>query len=418
MIENIIAKLKNILESNTNSFISLDLVDVSKQLKKQDSNQPLNGVTVAIKDLIDVEGQKTTMGSAQYQNNIARSDADVVRRLRTAGAVIFGKTNTHEFAYGSTGDKSFFGPVLNPNNENHITGGSSSGSAAAVAADLCDVAIGTDTAASVRLPAALCGVIGLKPTYNSIKRDGVFSLSPSLDHVGIISKSLDLIEKTFNSTKTSIDQKPQKNLDKKLTIGLLKGFFEEYICSSVKEKYDETIELLRSNGCEIKEINIKEAFDIYTNSQIVLKYEAYKIHEESLKLNYPFDPEVKGRILRGENITKDEYDIAKKYQENARIIFDTALKDVHVLASLTSGILPPKIFERQTKVNENTVETFFLLTRLTAPINFTGHPAISYPIGKINNLPVGIQYISDFHNEEILFQACNLLQKSFLAKGN
>src|SRR5436853_1096597 len=145
---------------------------------------PLHGIPIALKDLIDTAGVRTTAASALFLNRVPNRDADVVRRLREAGAVFLGKNNLHEFAYGGSSMISHFGPARNPWNPERITGGSSGGSAAAVAAELCYAAIGTDTAGSIREPAAYCGVVGLKPTYGLVSAEGVVPLSWSLDHVG------------------------------------------------------------------------------------------------------------------------------------------------------------------------------------------------------------------------------------------
>ena len=155
-----------------------------KEISRGEWRGPLHGIPVALKDLIDTAGTRTTAASALYQNRVPAEDAEVVRRLRKAGAVILGKNNLHEFAYGASSLVSFFGDVHNPWNTSHIAGGSSGGSAAAVAAGLCYAAIGTDTAGSIRLPASLCGCVGIKPTYGRVSTRGVIPLSWSLDHVG------------------------------------------------------------------------------------------------------------------------------------------------------------------------------------------------------------------------------------------
>lgn len=421
--DKILGLLQRIEESELNAFITVDNEGALKQADVYDLTEnsdglagPLQGMAVAIKDLIDVAGLRTTMGSEQYKDNVAQHDAPVVQALRKAGGVILGKTNTHEFAYGSTGDRSFFGPVKNPNNPAHVSGGSSSGSAAAVAAGLCEAALGTDTSASVRLPAALCGVVGIKPTYDLLPRKGVFNLSQTLDHVGVITKTvadnarvLAVMTSELMPEHTNFSDKLDNGV-KGMRIGVVPRFYGEYLSPEVQAAFDRSQASLISAGATIAEVDIPEIMDIYNNQQIVLKYEALANHKDALSQGKPYCDEVRDRLHGGEDITVEQYEQAKACQSKAKAAFDLALTDLDIILTPTCGILAPRINERHTLVNGNEYSTFWLLTRHTAPTNFSGHPSLSVPFGKANGLPIGMQLIGRFYDEVTLYQVAQVLE--------
>lgn len=416
--------LSKIEASGINAFISVDGAGALKQAERLDQSraegdalESLHGMVVGVKDLIDVAGLRTTMGSEQYQHHVAHDDAMVVQALRNAGAVIVGKTNTHEFAYGSTGDRSFFGPVQNPHNTEHVSGGSSSGSAAAVAAGLCEAALGTDTSASVRLPAALCGVVGIKPTYDLLPRKGVFDLSQTLDHVGVITQSVAMNAQVLGAL---INASSAQHMDvseklysgvQGMKVGVMPRFYGEYLSAEVQESFERSQAMLADVGATIVTVDIPEIMDIYNSQQIVLKYEALANHADALAADKPYSDEVKARLKGGEEVTAEQYEQAKAYQHTAKALFDQVLKKVDVILTPTCGILAPRIYERTTLVNGKEYPTFWLLTRHTAPTNFSGHPSISVPFGQAQGLPIGMQLIGRFYDETTLYQVAQVLEQ-------
>ena len=374
----------------------------------------LHGKSVGIKDLFDVAGMPTTMGSEQYKDYMATEDAAVVTALRSAGAIILGKTNTHEFAYGSSGDRSWFGAVKNPHDTTRMSGGSSSGSCAAVAAGLCDMALGTDTSASVRLPAALCGVVGLKPTYDLLPRHGVFNLSTSLDHVGTITHTvadnalmLEAMTHAPGRYSIKLDHSVQG-----MRIGTIKRFYGEYISAAVRRAFEQALQTLENLGAAIVEIDIPDIMDIYTHQQLVLKAEAFAQHQQALRRGLPFCDEVRNRLMTGREVTAAHYLAAKQQQHQATASFDRALTAADVLLTPTCGIVAPPINERTTDINGEAHSTFWLLTRLTAPTNFSGHPSLSVPFSAASPLPIGMQLIGKLHDEATLFQVAKALEQS------
>jgi aspartyl-tRNA(Asn)/glutamyl-tRNA(Gln) amidotransferase subunit A len=414
--------LNDIKLSNLNSFISLNHSEALNQAKIADQSfqdnkavSLLHGVPIAVKDLIDVEGCRSTMGAEQYaEQSYATSDAIIIARLRQAGAVILGKTNTHEFAYGSTGDRSFFGAVKNPINPLHITGGSSSGSSAALCAELCAGSLGTDTSGSIRLPAALCGVVGMKPTFQLLPTEGIFPLSHTLDHAGPLTSSVEdnavllavLAGQPENKYTQKIGQSPLG-----LKIGVVKSFYGEYISTTVQTEFNNAIRKLEGFGIKIIEIDIDSIQKIYDKQQIILKSEAFSQHKVAIHNDAPFQAEVKARLLTGQNVMAVDYIEAKAYKKEAVAAFEKAFQSVDVIITPTCGITAPLIDDRMSEVNGQSYPTMWLLTRLTAPTNFTGHPSLSVPIGvDQNGLPVAMQLIGRQHDEQTLYQVGALLE--------
>lgn len=411
--------------SDLNAFISVSPATAMTQATLCDqvaagggSLGPLHGLALGVKDLIDVAGMCTTMGSEQYKDRVASQDAAVVRALRSAGAIILGKTNTHEFAYGSTGDRSFFGPVKNPHQPDRVSGGSSSGSAAAVAAGLCQAALGTDTSASVRLPAALCGVVGLKPTYDLLPRAGIFDLSQSLDHVGTLTscvadaaRLLEVMAGRPGHYGTGLRRGAAG-----LRVGIVRRFYGEYLSPEVQHTVQAAQQALIEAGATLHEVDIPEILDIYNQQQLVLRAEAYANHQEALEGGKAYSDEVQARLLGGRDIGSTDYLRAKARQGAAKAAFDRVLEKVDVLLTATCGIVAPAIDERATVVNGEEYPTLWLLTRLTAPTNFSGHPSISVPFAppahlRETRLPVGVQLIGRFHDEATVLQAAQLLEQ-------
>ncbi|MDO5678967.1 MAG: amidase [Pelistega sp.] len=415
-------QLLKIEASPLNAFITVlpeqakhDAQCVQDRISAGDSLRSLEGITIAIKDLIDVEGIRTTMGAESYVNNIAKEDAEVIRLLKHAGAIIIGKANTHQFAYGATGDRSYFGPVRNPKDSNRISGGSSSGSVAAVASGLVHIAIGTDTSASIRLPAALCGVVGMKPTLGLVSKQGVFNLSETLDHVGPISRSVEdnaiLLEVIADKPVGTYSRKIGQSI-KGLIVCVPKEFYGEYVSTAVKVQLEKAIEKLKAAGAEIRHIEIANIYEIYQAQQLILKTEAYATHEDMLEAQTPYIQEVKDRLLTGKDVLASEYLRRKKLQYQAQASFDDVLASVDVILTATCGITAPLLDERSTEINGQMHPTQWLLTRLTAPTNFSGHPSLSVPFGEDDKgLPIGLQLIGRMHDEATVYQFGEVLER-------
>src|SRR4028118_1492762 len=264
--------LDRIGADRTNAFITVTAERAMEYARRAEAEiaagryrGPLHGVPVAIKDLVSTGGVRTTMASAFFEDHVPESDAAVARRLREAGSVLLGKTNTHEFAYGPTGDRSFFGPSRNPHDLARISGGSSGGSGTAVATGLCYGAIGSDTGGSVRIPAALCGVVGMKPTFGRVGKSGVFPLARTLDHVGPLTRTaednalfLSVLAGHDPEDLHSVDRPPEdfaRDLDRGVegtTVGIPTTFFFEPVEREVESRVRQAIEVFREVGAEVR----------------------------------------------------------------------------------------------------------------------------------------------------------------------
>jgi aspartyl-tRNA(Asn)/glutamyl-tRNA(Gln) amidotransferase subunit A len=380
---------------------------------------PLHGVPLGLKDLIYTAGVRTTMGSAFFKDYVPDYSATVALQLQEAGAVLVGKTNTHEFAYGPTGDRSCFGPTRNPHDPSRISGGSSGGSGAAVAANLLYGSVGSDTAGSIRIPSALCGVVGMKPTFGRVSKHGVFPLSWTLDHVGPLTRTVE-DNAIFLSVLAGYDPKdpysakePAEDFARDLgrgveeaIIGIPKGFYFEHVEDEVGERVREAIEVFRSLGAEVREVGIPHLQETLRAQRYVLAADAYAIHEERLK-SAPenFDEEVRDRLLEGERLKAHRYASAQQRKLGAKDEFEEALGEVDVILAPTLPIAATLIDQREVNIGGYEEPVRSAVTRLTGPANLTGFPSLSVPCGSTTSgLPVGVQLIGRHFDEATLYR--------------
>jgi aspartyl-tRNA(Asn)/glutamyl-tRNA(Gln) amidotransferase subunit A len=380
---------------------------------------PLHGIPVGLKDVIDVRGVRTTMGSAFCQDHVAARDATVVRRLRRGGAVMIGKLHTQEFAYGATGADSFTGPARNPHDPGRITGGSSSGPAAAVAAGLCYAAVGTDTGGSVRIPAALCGVVGLKPTMGRVSRTGVLPLSWTLDHVGPITRSV-ADNAALLTAISGFDPRDAGSARRRpedfgrvatagargLRVGIPEAYFE-HLDPEVGRQVGAALEAWAEAGGVIRPVGVRGLDKIIAAQRTVLAVEAYAVHRSRLE-SQPglFQKTVGQRLCDAAAVPAWAYAEAARQQRQARRVFDGALAEVDLLATPTVAIPAPRIgqLDAATTGLPETVQA--ALTRLTGATNFSGHPSLTVPCGRTQlGLPVGVQLIGRYWDEAVLYRA-------------
>lgn len=360
----------------------------------------LHGIPIGLKDLIDTTGVRTTAASALFLNRVPREDACVVKRLKDAGAILLGKQNLHEFAYGGSSVISYFGEVHNPWNLEHIAGGSSGGSAAAVAAGLCYAAIGTDTAGSVREPASPCGVVGLKPTYGRVSTRGVIPLSWSLDHVGPIAQTvadtailLEVIAGFDVSDPYSSDAPASKYTDalsmqtRNLRIGVPRSYFFDDLDPEVSAAADEALALLSTMTTEIFDVSIPVSTD-----RSLQTAESYAYHSEFVsKTPELYQPETLRRIRAGEKVSSGargclQQELTKIREEIVRVF-----QKIDVLVTPTVPVPPPTIAELK-DAPDQLRERELVLLRNTRPFNLWGIPAISIPCGfTMSGFPIGLQ---------------------------
>ena len=419
--------LRRIAASKLNAFTTVDEKVALTSAKAADDliangePAPLTGIPLAVKDVIITKGLRTTASSKILGNYIPPYDATVVAKLRAQKAVILGKTNLDEFAMGSSTENSAYGPTLNPLDLERVPGGSSGGSAAAVAGDLCLGSLGSDTGGSIRQPASLCGLYGFKPTYGRVSRYGLLAMASSLDQIGPLAKTaVDakiLFEAIAGHDKldaTSIAKPLPKAGDvRKLNIGIPKEYFESGgLSKSVRQSVEVGIERLKGLGCRTKSVSLPtspHALAVYYLIMPVeaasnlarfdgIKYGASTIRRSktlaevySKTRSQFFGGEVKRRIILGTYVSSaGYYDAFYKQAEKARVVitqdFERVFREVDVIVGPTA---PTTAFKLGEKTDDPLA--MYLSDIYTVPINLAGLPSISVPTGLVDGLPVGMQ---------------------------
>jgi aspartyl-tRNA(Asn)/glutamyl-tRNA(Gln) amidotransferase subunit A len=374
---------------------------------------PLHGIPVALKDLIDTAGTRTTAASGLYQNRVPAEDAEVVHRLRQAGAVILGKNNLHEFAYGGSSLVSFFGDVHNPWNTEHVAGGSSGGSAAAVAAGLCYAAIGTDTAGSIREPAALCGCVGMKPTYGRVSARGVIPLSWSLDHVGPLAATVgdaavvlqaiagyDPLDAGSAEVAVSDYVSCLGDETKNLRVGVPRDYFFDDLDDEVRAAVEQALVVIRALVTDVRDVRIDVSSD-----RTVQAAESYAYHATTVALTPSlYQPETLRRIRTGEKISAAEYIQRRRELDMERRRSHQFFADVDLLVTPTMPIPAPAIADLRRDPDALRPAELKLL-RNTRPFNVWGLPAVSVPCGFTKSgLPIGLQIAGPQWREELVLR--------------
>jgi aspartyl-tRNA(Asn)/glutamyl-tRNA(Gln) amidotransferase subunit A len=416
-------------------------------LAKQGKDAPLlTGIPMAIKDIIMMEGRTVTAGSHILEGHVATYDANVIEELKKAGVVFIGRANMDEFAMGGSNETSYYGPAKNPHDTTRVPGGSSGGSAAAVAMHGALGALGTDTGGSIRQPASLCGVVGLKPTYGAVSRRGAIAMASSLDQIGPFAPTVDGVEAIFDCISTydkqdstsvprELREEMSRDVKAKMTIGVPKDFvYSEGVDEDVLENFKETLEKLEKAGHTVKEIelpNIAASLAVYyvimpaeasTNlarfdgMRYGLREEADTLYDVYAKTRAEgFGAEVKRRIMLGTYVLSSGYYDAYYNKANAvrdvlRKDLDDAFKDVDVIVTPTS---PTPAF----KIGEKTDDplSMYLADIFTVPINLTGIPGISVPSGTAKrdgkDLPLGFQIMAPHFCEDVLFSLARDVEK-------
>ena len=417
-----------------NSFITLladeargAALQAEKDIQAGRYKGPLHGIPVALKDLYNTGGVRTTSGSRIFDNFIPTEDCTVAAKFQQAGAILVGKLNMHPFAYGPTGENLDYGHMHNPWNPDMVTGGSSGGSGSAAAAGQCTITTGSDTGGSIRIPAALCGIVGLKPTYGLVSRHGLTALSWSLDHPGPMTRTVEAAAITMNviaghdpkdvaSAKVDIpDYTSALTGDiKGLRIGIVKEYFETPLDPQVRKAVMDAIGLLESMGAEVKEVSYPMFNQSQAISSTVLMSEATAYHRDLLeKDGHQIYEPVRQRLEAGLFISAAEYLRAQQ----ARTIFDhqgrRLLDDVDLLAGPTEPVTAPEIMASKVMAGEQEVGVVGALTQYTRPYNINGFPAISVPCGfSDENMPIGLQLAGKPFDELTVLRAAHAYEQA------
>ncbi len=419
-------------EKNINAFLAINKIalkdarEIDKKIKKGKAGK-LAGLAIAVKSNINVRGMTTSCASKTLENYKASYNATVIEKIRKEDAIIIGMTNMDEFAAGSSGETSAFGATKNPACPEKIPGGSSSGSAAAVAAGFCDLSIGSDTGGSIRNPASHCGIIGVKPSYGRVSRYGLIDLSMSLDQIGTFSRDvygsallLSIIAGKDENDATTFNEKVHAyhemlDIPKSITLGISEEL-KKLAGSEINRKIDETLNRLKQvYRWKIKNINLKHvdlAVQAYYPICYVEFFSATRRFTGRLygrKIEDAAGPEVLRRILGGSEISKAEYH-GKYYRRALKAMqlikndFNDAFKECDIIISATVPRLPHEIGEKIS------VEEMYGYDALTIPANLAGICAINIPAGKINSCPVGMQVMCPEFKEARMFQAAKAVE--------
>ncbi|HXH06903.1 MAG TPA: amidase [Vicinamibacterales bacterium] len=355
---------------------------------------PLHGMPISVKDIIDVAGRPTTAASRVRAGHRATADAPVIANLRQAGAILIGKTNLHEFAFGTTNEDSAYGPARHPDDPSRSPGGSSGGSAAAVAAGLSLASVGTDTGGSIRIPAAACGIVGLKPTLGELPTAGVVPLSRTLDHVGPLARTV-LDACLMLEAMAGATPRPRWSAaSHRLRLGIAGGYFLEKLEAGVRRVFVGTLERLRS-ACELIERSIPHASltpAVYLHISLA---EAAAYHAATLeRMPEAYTAPVRLRLELGRAVLAEDYLRALRGREVLAREVDRALEGVDALVLPTLPIPAPPLGVETVDVEGGQEPVRAAMLRLTQLFNLTGHPAVSIPMGRTPaGLPCGLQLV-------------------------
>jgi aspartyl-tRNA(Asn)/glutamyl-tRNA(Gln) amidotransferase subunit A len=422
--------------ASVNAFIAWHAEEVmqaarraEEALLRGDPLGPLHGIPIAVKDLVFTADLPTTAGTRVLKDRLPRADATVIRRLREAGAILVGKLNLHELAYGVTSANPHFGPVRNPWQLNRIAGGSSGGSAAAVAASLCLASLGTDTGGSIRIPAACCGVVGLKPTYGRVSRHGVLPLGWSLDHVGPIARNVADAALLLRVLAGPDPHDPTASplpvpdytrvLDGDLQgvrIGVLREFFIEpgEIDPAVAGAVEEAARVLERGGARVEEVAVSLLRYAPAAQFFTLSTEASAQHGRLLRRHArELGVDVRRRLELGEFVTATQY--VRAQQARRRLVRECAelFRRVDLLVTPTLPVTAPPIGAEMVTLGGRARQVQPTLTRCTSPWNLTGLPAISIPCGfGDEGLPMGLQIIGRPFDEGTVLRAASVYEQA------
>jgi aspartyl-tRNA(Asn)/glutamyl-tRNA(Gln) amidotransferase subunit A len=374
----------------------------------------LHGIPIAHKDLIWTKGVRTTSGSKLFADFVPESDAPVARKLADAGAVMVGKTGLHELAYGVTSDNPHFGAVRNPRDPERSPGGSSGGSAAAVATEMAFMATGTDTGGSIRLPAAFCGVAGLKPTYGLVDRAGIQPLGFSLDHIGPIARTVADVRTSLEAMARRVARKPAPASFKEVRIGLPENFYFTRVAAEVCAAVRKAAAVAEQLGARVIPVQVPDVDALNAAGRVILLAEASALYAPYLRRREDFGTDVLALLDQGRLVPAIDYVNAQRIRKMLADDFHALFKTIDCLFTPATATTAPLIGQKQVELDGKMEDSRLANTRLVRGINVLGFPALAIPCGESRGLPIGLQIIGRPLEENLLLAMGEGLEETFL----
>lgn len=386
-----------------------------RELRAGRDRGPLHGIVYAAKDLLDTAGVRTTVGSRMRADHVPQADAEAIERLDRAGAILVGKALLHEWAYGITSTNPHFGAVRNPWDPSRIPGGSSGGSAAAVAAGTCTVSIGSDTGGSIRIPGALCGITGLKPTYGRISLRGAFPLGHTLDTLGPFGTCVEDVGLAYAAMAGLDPPGPGPFRDLAGTVlGLPDSFFFEHLAADVQRAVGAAIEALRGLGAEFREVTLPDVRVANSLHRLILLAEAASVHGRRLQEHRrEFGEDVRALLDQGRLVLATDYLDAQRMRQDFCRDFSAAMKDVDGLVLPAIPIPTARIGQLEVEVHGRLENVRLATTRNVRALNLTGLPVLSLPCGfHGDGLPIGLQVVGKAYREDTILKVGRVFERA------
>jgi aspartyl-tRNA(Asn)/glutamyl-tRNA(Gln) amidotransferase subunit A len=386
---------------------------LDRELDSGADRGPLHGIPIAHKDLIWTKGVRTTSGSKIFADFVPDCDAAVVRKLQAAGAVSIGKAGLHELAYGITSDNPHFGAIRNPCNPEHSPGGSSGGSAVAVATGMAFMATGTDTGGSIRIPAAFCGVTGLKPTYGLIDRSGVQPLGLSLDHVGPIARTVDDVRLSLEAMAGSAQRKPAPARIQDIRVGLPKNFYFAEVQPEIRAAVERAARRAEQLGARVTLVRVPDIETLNAVGLTILLAEASAVHEPHLARREDFGADVLALLDQGRLVPATDYVNAQRLRKRFLNEFHALFRGIDCLFTPAAPIAAPRIGQTEVTLDGRVYNVRMVITRFARAFNVLGFPALSLPCGQSSDgLPISLQIAARPREENLLLLLGEALEQA------
>ena len=395
----------------TNLEAQAEAAVLDQELSGGTDRGPLHGIPIVLKDLFYTKGVRTTAGSRLFESFTPGHDAEVVTSLRSAGAVSIGKTNLHELAFGITSRNSHYGHVQNPLDTTRLPGGSSGGTAAAIAAGIVPMGLGTDTGGSIRIPASYCGLVGFKPTYGLVNRRGVLPLASTLDHVGPLGSCVEDCALAMNGMLAGDYNLPPLADLKAVRVGIPANFFFDRLDEGVSAAIQRSASEMERAGAQVSQVQLPDFNEINLTSHIVILSEFASLHPTRWKKE-EFGEDVWGLLQLGRRIAAHEYVNAQRLRSLFRRDMDAVWQQIDVLVTPTTPIVAPLADQETVDVNGQEENVRMASTRLVRGFNLLGEPALSMPCGRsTEGMPCGMQLISAPYRDAALLQFAKTIEE-------